>query len=137
MKIRSSNIDRALTLVGVVAAIAVMGIPGAAAVAAFAPALVPASGATGLRAVACFDHLSGEVTGDKSKIANRDKTGTEGSPERARAPQPVVFQSVAEPFSEVTERVGFEPTVTQVPHRFSKPAPSAARAPLRDTFWLP
>ena len=63
--------------------------------------------------------------------ADRDNSGTTTGQRKGRHLQTAVATGVADGGSSEAEREGFEPSVHLRAHRFSRPARSAALAPLR------
>jgi hypothetical protein len=66
---------------------------------------------------------------------NLDKNGTTAWQEESRDPQALEVSVVAHRGSLNAEREGFEPSVHLRAHRFSRPARSAALAPLRNSIF--
>ena len=67
------------------------------------------------------------------KETERDKSGTTISLHRGPASEALRLLGLMAHATNEAERAGFEPAVGQAPHRFSRPAHSAALAPLRRT----
>lgn len=85
--------------------------------------------AAGMALVATTAFGVGSLAGPALEFA-LDKSGTLGGRSNNNAPQLANQIEVVERRSFPTEREGFEPSVTQAPHRFSRPARSATPAPL-------